>query len=63
MPHRDMKNTKGHVSGLMGGQWHPTDRNTVSLAYQLAMQPCARRALGPFRVVLAWMMSGWLHDV
>ncbi|MEW5307508.1 MAG: hypothetical protein WDW36_009898 [Sanguina aurantia] len=23
---RDMKNTKGHVSGLCSGQWHPTDR-------------------------------------
>ena len=26
---RDMKNTKGHVSGLCGGQWHPTDRYTA----------------------------------
>ncbi len=26
---RDMKNTKGHVSGLMGGCWHPSDRWTV----------------------------------
>ena len=26
---RDMKNTKGHVSGLCGGQWHPTDRFTA----------------------------------
>eukprot|EP00967_Tisochrysis_lutea_P010386 scaffold11942_cov23-Tisochrysis_lutea.AAC.1 len=25
---RDMKNTKGHVTGLTCGQWHPTDRNT-----------------------------------
>lgn len=23
---RDMKNTKGHISGLTGGQWHPVDR-------------------------------------
>jgi hypothetical protein len=26
---RDQKNTKGHVTGLTCGQWHPTDRNTV----------------------------------
>jgi len=26
---RDMKNTKGHVTGLTCGQWHPSDRNTV----------------------------------
>ncbi|KAF5835856.1 WD40-repeat-containing domain protein [Dunaliella salina] len=26
---RDMKNTKGHVTGLTCGQWHPTDRNTA----------------------------------
>ena len=26
---RDMKNTKGHVSGLCDGQWHPTDRYTA----------------------------------
>ncbi|KAG1653233.1 hypothetical protein FOA52_008483 [Chlamydomonas sp. UWO 241] len=25
---RDMKNTKGHVSGLTGGQWHPLDKFT-----------------------------------
>lgn len=23
---RDQKNTKGHVSGCTGGQWHPSDR-------------------------------------
>lgn len=23
---RDMKNTKGHVAGCTGGQWHPTDK-------------------------------------
>jgi hypothetical protein len=23
---RDMRNTKGHVSGCTGGQWHPTDK-------------------------------------
>ncbi len=23
---RDMKNTKGHVSGCTGGAWHPTDK-------------------------------------
>ena len=26
---RDLKNTKGHTSGLTGGQWHPTDRHTA----------------------------------
>ena len=26
---RDMKNTKGHVSGCTGGQWHPSERQTV----------------------------------
>lgn len=26
---RDMRNTKGHVSGLCGGSWHPHDRNTA----------------------------------
>lgn len=26
---RDQRNTKGHVTSLTGGQWHPTDRNTV----------------------------------
>lgn len=26
---RDMKNTKGHVSGLTCGCWHPTDRFTA----------------------------------
>eukprot|EP00877_Chromochloris_zofingiensis_P012178 jgi/Chrzof1/7213/Cz02g14300.t1 len=29
---RDMKNTKGHVSGLTSGQWHPTDRYTAMTA-------------------------------
>ncbi len=23
---RDMKNTKGHVSGCTGGSWHPTEK-------------------------------------
>ena len=23
---RDMKNTKGHVSGCTGGMWHPTEK-------------------------------------
>ncbi len=27
---RDMKNTKGHVSGLTYGQWHPTDKYTAA---------------------------------
>lgn len=26
---RDLKNTKGHISGLTGGQWHPKDRETA----------------------------------
>eukprot|EP00195_Chlamydomonas_chlamydogama_P015841 CAMPEP_0202913062 /NCGR_PEP_ID=MMETSP1392-20130828/59433_1 /ASSEMBLY_ACC=CAM_ASM_000868 /TAXON_ID=225041 /ORGANISM="Chlamydomonas chlamydogama, Strain SAG 11-48b" /LENGTH=510 /DNA_ID=CAMNT_0049604183 /DNA_START=1 /DNA_END=1533 /DNA_ORIENTATION=+ len=26
---RDLKNTKGHISGLTAGQWHPTDRYTA----------------------------------
>lgn len=26
---RDMRNTKGHVSGICGGKWHPHDRNTA----------------------------------
>lgn len=26
---RDMKNTKGHISGLCAGQWHPTDKLTA----------------------------------
>jgi WD40 repeat protein len=26
---RDLKNTKGHVSGCTNGQWHPTDRFTA----------------------------------
>ncbi|CAD7699667.1 unnamed protein product [Ostreobium quekettii] len=26
---RDMKNTKGHVSGLTSGKWHPNDRATA----------------------------------
>lgn len=26
---RDMKNTKGHVSGCTGGQWHPSEKATV----------------------------------
>ena len=26
---RDMRNTTGHVSGLTGGCWHPTDRFTA----------------------------------
>jgi hypothetical protein len=23
---RDMRNTKGHVAGLTGGAWHPSDK-------------------------------------
>jgi WD40 repeat protein len=26
---RDLKNTKGHISGLTGGHWHPKDRETA----------------------------------
>lgn len=26
---RDLKNTRGHISGCTGGQWHPIDRDTV----------------------------------
>ncbi|KAG2487343.1 hypothetical protein HYH03_014059 [Edaphochlamys debaryana] len=26
---RDARNTKGHISGLTGGQWHPTDKFTA----------------------------------
>lgn len=26
---RDMRNTKGHISGLTGGCWHPTDKFTA----------------------------------
>ena len=26
---RDMKNTKGHISGCTFGAWHPTDRYTA----------------------------------
>ncbi|GMH33543.1 hypothetical protein BSKO_01377 [Bryopsis sp. KO-2023] len=26
---RDMRNTKGHVSGLCGGMWHPVDKETI----------------------------------
>ena len=26
---RDQKNTKGHVMGCTGGQWHPTERGEV----------------------------------
>lgn len=29
---RDARNTKGHVSGLTAGCWHPTDRFTVLTA-------------------------------
>jgi hypothetical protein len=27
---RDMKNTKGHVTGCTGGAWHPTDKFTAA---------------------------------
>ncbi|KAK9087735.1 hypothetical protein Syun_030129 [Stephania yunnanensis] len=26
---RDLKNTKGHISGLTGGQWHPRTKDTI----------------------------------
>jgi hypothetical protein len=26
---RDMRNTKGHISGLTAGVWHPTDKYTA----------------------------------
>ena len=26
---RDLKNTKGHISGLTGGQWHPKEKQTI----------------------------------
>lgn len=26
---RDLKNTKGHISGLTGGEWHPKERQTA----------------------------------
>eukprot|EP00850_Spirogloea_muscicola_P008358 SM000044S16005 [mRNA] locus=s44:514126:517938:+ [translate_table: standard] len=26
---RDLKNTKGHLSGLTGGEWHPRERHTA----------------------------------
>ena len=29
---RDMKHTKGHVMGMVGGQWHPTETNIVMTA-------------------------------
>lgn len=30
---RDMKNTKGHISGCTGGHWHPTDRYALFLMH------------------------------
>lgn len=27
---RDMKNTKGHVTGCTNGVWHPTDKFTAA---------------------------------
>ena len=29
---RDLKNTKGHISGLTGGEWHPREKATVLTA-------------------------------
>lgn len=26
---RDLKNTKGHISGLTCGEWHPKDKATI----------------------------------
>lgn len=26
---RDLKNTKGHISGLTGGEWHPKEKETI----------------------------------
>lgn len=26
---RDLKNTKGHISGLTCGEWHPKERETI----------------------------------
>ncbi|KAH7278402.1 hypothetical protein KP509_38G039800 [Ceratopteris richardii] len=26
---RDLKNTKGHISGLTGGEWHPKEKQTI----------------------------------
>lgn len=26
---RDMKNTKGHISALCGGCWHPVDKSVI----------------------------------
>lgn len=26
---RDLKNTKGHISGLTCGQWHPSSKETI----------------------------------
>jgi hypothetical protein len=35
---RDPRNTKGHISALTSGQWHPTDRWTVGDSASI-MQP------------------------
>lgn len=26
---RDLKNTKGHISGLTGGEWNPKSKETI----------------------------------
>lgn len=26
---RDLKNTKGHISGITGGEWHPDKKETI----------------------------------
>jgi WD40 repeat protein len=45
---RDMRNTKGHVSGLTSGLWHPTDRFTAMTGSEDGTVRCApppRRAV------------------
>jgi WD40 repeat protein len=42
---RDMRNTKGHVSGLTCGVWHPTDRFTAMTASEDGTVRCVRLGL------------------
>lgn len=41
---RDMKNTKGHITGCTGGVWHPTDRFTAATCSEDGTVRCERLA-------------------
>lgn len=68
---RDLKNTKGHISGLTAGQWHPKDRETALTASEdgslriwdvndFKTQKQVSTAINPIRT---WSLCSWEHYI